>query len=305
MTHQQKKSIPSIYKQFFVTSETSGLRLDRYLKLVLGSELSLSQVKWAIEHNLCRINKQLERFVSTKTKLGDFIELNVSAIPSQIHSTTKYDSNRILYEDEAILIYDKPPGISCDEEGLFHQIKVYCKSIIPIHRLDKETSGAILFAKQPELEPLLIKQFRERTIKKKYCAIVDGSPKTLKGTITNYLGKIQGFQGCCIWGEVPKNKGVLAETIWQKVESGGGASLMHCWPQTGRTHQIRIHMSQLGFPILGDRQYSKHFRCPYKTGRLLLHALSLEWIHPIKNQIILTCAEPPEDIKKAIDYIRS
>lgn len=290
-------------QQWQVAGQEAGQRLDRYLKQKLEGLLSLSQVRWAIEHGYCSVNQKGERFVSAKLQVGNRVTLNLPVVPPR-RILLQWDTSRILFEDPFFFAYDKPAGIACDEKELFHQAKQYCKTVIPLHRLDKETTGVLLFAKEQKGADQILLQFKNRLIKKKYLAIVDREPKQNQGVISNYLVRKQAHSSQSLWSVSPTQKGLYAETAWQKVAQGSGGSIVECFPKTGRTHQIRVHLSSIGHPILGDPIYLRQSICPYKPLRLLLHACSLQWQHPQMQKEMVVHAALPHDLLEAIAYIK-
>lgn len=278
--------------KFSVFADDAGIRLDRYIKQKLADKFTTSQIQWGIEHHLCSINGKIERFPSYKIKTGDKVLLHISQVPNELIKKEKWDKNRIIYEDQSILVYNKPSGIASDEKELFSQIKTYCPTALPVHRLDKETSGLILFAKNKDSAQSLLRQFKNREVKKTYLALVAGIPKIAKGHIKNYIGKIHA-KSQHIWGVVIKEEGSLAETSWEIVQQGKDTALIRCYPLTGRTHQIRIHLAHIGYPILGDSIYGKRHLSQKIVSRLMLHAQSIAFYHPqTKKYISFTIPEP-------------
>jgi 23S rRNA-/tRNA-specific pseudouridylate synthase len=142
--------------------------------------------------------------------------------------------------------------------------------------------------------------FKQRAVKKQYHALVDGKVKGDRGTIDNALGKICSYQGQSVWGEVPPGQGLPARTDWEVVARGADATLLLCRPMTGRTHQIRVHLSGMGHPILGDSQYGKTFTCAFRPQRCMLHASELAFEHPVTGKEIAIHSPLPEDFKEAI-----
>ena len=174
------------------------------------------------------------------------------------------------------MAYNKPSGITSDDVSISNFLNsIYGKSIL-LHRLDKDTSGVLLFAKTLSSAKEIEGLFKQRLIKKTYHALVEGNPKP-SGKIENYLGKLKTYQGQTLFGEVSKDKGLLAITSWKVEKSYNGVSLLLCSPTTGRTHQIRVHLSEMGHPILGDYQYGRHFSCDYKAKRMMLHASRIQF----------------------------
>lgn len=237
----------------------------------MASRLSKSnkEIKRAIERGACRVNGRVERVASRTITLNDRVEWHEVVIEKVV-----YDPARILFEDENLLAYNKPPGIACDEQGILHLLKAKAPLLL-VHRLDKYTSGVLLLAKNKPAEKKMLEAFKQREVEKVYLALCDGNPKVKSGVIENYLGKIGGYQGQTLYGSVPPHLGKRAKTFWSVEKSYKNAALIRCYPETGRTHQIRVHMSEMGHPILGDDQYGKDFRCPLRPPRMMLHAYEL------------------------------
>ena len=120
-----------------------------------------------------------------------------------------------------------------------------------------------------------------------------------KGKVENYLGKKQAYAGQTIWGAVSPSRGLYACTEWERLKKGDISSLVACHPTTGRTHQIRVHMAEMGHPILGDYQYGKRFLCPYRPPRILLHAEEFSFYHPSTGKSLCLTAPLPDDFKIA------
>ena len=136
-------------------------------------------------------------------------------------------------------------------------------------------------------------------MKKRYLAIVDGIISLKRGEIINDLGPKRAYAGQTIWGEVPPAQGVRAITDWELLDQGSETSLVACYPKTGRTHQIRVHMAGMGHPILGDYQYGNRFKSPFRSLRTLLHAESIQLDHPLTQKRLLITAPLPDDFREA------
>jgi 23S rRNA pseudouridine955/2504/2580 synthase/23S rRNA pseudouridine1911/1915/1917 synthase len=204
-----------------------------------------------------------------------------------------------LFEDEALLVYNKPAGINSDEKGILQLWKSTLPHLQLVHRLDRDTTGILLLAKQPAIFDQLVSQFKQYQVNKRYLAIVDGGMEQAKGKIENYLGKKRAYAGQTIWGAVASSKGLYAYTEWERLKKGHRASLVACYPKTGRTHQIRVHMAEMGHPILGDFQYGKQFQCEHRPPRTLLHAESIQFKHPLSGREMSLTAPLPDDFKIA------
>ncbi|MBA3958635.1 MAG: RluA family pseudouridine synthase [Parachlamydiaceae bacterium] len=285
-----------------VTPTESGSTLLAFLKSKLPEKFSARRLKRALEDNLCQINGRTERFASFTVGNGDQITLLVDELPSPTSKSELFSPERILYEDDSLLIYNKPVGVVSDSTELLKAIQRNLPYLALVHRLDRDTTGVLIFAKTTEMLHAMNALFKERTIQKSYLAIVDGYPEKPSGIIDNQLGILKRYQGQTIWGVV-NAKGLPATTEWQCQKKGHHASLLNCFPKTGRTHQLRVHLSHMGHPILGDHQYGRLFRCSYRPNRYLLHAESVSFLHPLTQAPILVTAPIPLDFQQACDQL--
>ena len=285
---------------FYVEKRDENLSLLEFISRILSESISKKEIKRRIEDNCCSINGAVERVASKKLAWKDRVEWEEkkkSSIPKAL-----FESSRVLYEDQDLLVYNKPSGVECDQEGMVRLLKTYGRFFL-VHRLDKYTSGALVLAKTREAEKSLLAFFKEREVGKYYLALVDGIPKIRSGTIENYLGKVGGFQGQTNYGSVKPLLGKFAKTAWSIKSTYKQASLIVCYPETGRTHQIRVHLSELGHPILGDFQYGKKFVCKIKPSRMLLHAYSIEFKHPVEDKILKIKAPIPKDFQEMVKLL--
>jgi RluA family pseudouridine synthase len=284
------------HQEWIVSSQEEGQKLLFFLGQKFQGVFSARALKRLIDHHACQINGRPERFASTLLGKGSKVSLTWTTSPStqMLHQV---ELSRILFQDESLLVYNKPAGINSDEQGITRLLQTYEPSLILVHRLDRETTGALLFAKNQKIFEAFVMQFKQHQVLKQYQALVDGVIPLAKGIIDNQLGKKQQIGGQTYWGSV--FQGLPALTEWQKVKSGQEATWVTCWPRTGRTHQLRVHLAEMGHPILGDFHYSKKFCCLYKPARILLHAEQLIFNHPVTNQSIQVKAPLPEDFLKA------
>lgn len=201
---------------------------------------TVKDLRWTIEHNRCWVNDEVERFASRKLCRGDKISIFPQKRPRFV-----CEKERILFEDDDLFVYNKPPLIS--SEALSELI-----GLPLVHRLDRDTSGVLLFPKNHRTKQTLEDLFRKRKIEKEYLAVVEGFPQKE--------------------GEIVKPvKGKWAKTEWKRLAIKGKRALLQCKPITGRTHQIRIHLKAIGHPIAGDYDYGTR-RGNLKIFRPLLHA---------------------------------
>lgn len=280
-------------QKWIVNKEEHGQSLLTFLKNHLDANVSQKAIKRLLDAKRCRINDKIERFGQRVLGFGDCVSLLLENLSKKL----EMEKTRILYEDDNFFAYNKPSGISCDEKGIVLLVHAYNKNLRLCHRLDKETSGVLIFAKNDEAEQEMLRLFKERKVEKIYLAIVDKIPIKSGGKIELPLEKKQQQEGQVIWG-IAASKGLPAVTEWKVLKTGDKASLIECMPKTGRTHQIRIHLSEIGHPILGDTQYGKHFSSRYQPLRILLHAERVRFFY--KSEILDIQAPVPDDFLKAL-----
>ncbi len=281
-------------QQWIVTPEESDLSLQNFLKKNVSPSLSGKQIKREIENQRARVNQMVERFSSRKVKKGD----RVSFQSHKKVESTVFSEKRILYLDDESLVYNKPVGIASDESGLLSQLLAVFPSLYLVHRLDKGTSGAIVFARTHRAYIDLCDQFRSRTVMKEYYAVVFGSPKSDSGVVDCSLEKKRMGQSQ-IYSQ--QGEGKRAITNWQCLQRGQGVSLFLCRPKTGRTHQIRVHLRLLGHPILGDGHYYRRQPIAEVPSHPLLHASLLSFVSQGKRVAIK--ASLPHDFVEFIQRL--
>lgn len=211
---------------------------------------------------------------------------------------------KILHEDADLLVVNKPAGMvvhigAGHEDGtLVNALLHHAESLSTgseehrpgiVHRLDKETSGCIVVAKNDAIHAALCAQFADRMVKKTYLAVARGTPRHRKGIINEPIGRHPVQRQRMTLRRPPSGREALTE--YEVISSCEGWSLVACMPRTGRTHQIRVHLSHIGHPIAGDPLYGKRDR----FERHLLHAWKLEFIHPSTGRPVLCIAPIPED----------
>lgn len=278
---------------FRVTKQEEQTKLLDFVSSRLGETVSKKQIKRLIETNHCLVNQKMERFASTPLSSGDEVHFEES-----IEQKASFQSKHVLFEDAYLLIYNKPSGISSEPKGILELLKPHGHFVLT-HRLDKDTSGALILAKSAKVEEKMAEAFALRQVKKEYLALVDGTPKFKEGTIENELGKIGGFAGQTLYGRVVQG-GKRAKTLWKLGKTSKKGSLIHCFPETGRTHQIRVHLSEIGHPILGDYQYGKAFKSPLRPSRHMLHAYRLAFLHPMTGAQLKIQAPIPKDFQEVM-----
>lgn len=271
--------------EWVIIGDDVGKKLVDFLIERVGDRFSAKAIRRALELSGCHVNGKIQRYASAVLKRRDHIELNLELLKSP-PPPPKVETSRILFEDKDLLIYNKPAGISCDPNGILKLLRPYHRDLYLVHRLDKETTGVLLLTKNRAALDKLIEQFKEKNVKKCYLAIVDGILENRKGSIKNHLIKKFILQGQSIMGSTPSKDGMFAHTDWECLKQGHAAALVACYPVTGRMHQIRVHMAEMGHPILGDFQYGKNFYCEYRTPRYLLHAYEVRFEHEGKELVV-------------------
>ena len=230
--------------------------------------------------------------------LIDFEEKSENIIPTQI------DLN-IIYEDEYYIVINKPSGIAIHPsilhytDSLANGVKFYFeqknikKKIRPINRLDKDTSGIAIFAKNEYIQEFLVKEMKKNTFFKEYIAVCEGIFESKIGTINLPIGrKENSIIERCVCSD-----GDIAITHYNVLKSLKNTSVVHVTLETGRTHQIRVHLSNIGHPILGDTLYGNPSSV---INRQALHAYKVKFIHPITGLNVEYIATIPSDIKSII-----
>ncbi len=270
----------------------SQQKLVAFLQGRLGN-YSGKFIRKLLEANLCRINGRVERFGSRVVQGGDAIELAPSWKSILSPRLSHFDT---LYEDAHLKIVNKPADWVCtDKEAL----KAFGPKHYLVHRLDKDTTGLLIVAKSTQSRDQLMELFEKREIAKQYLALVDGVPSGKEGVRKSLFEKKGSFQGQTIWGSGPK--GLTAITQWKTVAVGKRLLWFCASQKTGRTHQIRVHMAEMGHPILVDRQYAKAFRSQIFAQRPLLHAYRLRFAFQGK-EIDIT-APIPNDFRVALSLV--
>ncbi len=280
-----------------VGKKEAGTRLLQFLREKCPEAPSVKTLKRAIDGKLCTVNGRIETFSSRVLEENDAVVLS----PAKLEKTEKIS---VLYEDSELLIVNKPAGVISEIRSIKKYFQ-HIKDLALAHRLDKETSGVLILTKTASAKEKMLLVFKERGIRKLYLAIVDGEiEKKNEGKIDNFLGKKYSYQGQAVYGATDEKHGERAITYWKCLAKSKTASIVSCEPYTGRTHQLRAHLSGMHHPILGDVQYGKKFVCPYKPQRNLLHAYRLVFKHPSTGKEVNIIAPIPADFKQALNALK-
>lgn len=308
-----------------------GLRLDRALSL--REEISTrSRAAFLINDGHVLVNGRTAK-ASLLLKQGDQIEVRLPDSP--INELVGYDFELdLLFEDDDIIVINKPSGLVVHpaaghaQDTLVNALIFHTKSLSMkfgeqrpgiVHRLDKETSGVLVVAKNDRAHENLTRQFKERTIHRIYHAVTIGLPKPQKGVIQSYLARHPGDRKkyASVLGPDKKIQttkepisdiGKWASTTYEVLTSSGGLSYCKLKLETGRTHQIRVHLSEKGCPIVGDIVYgadkkakaleSKNKQVEIKKlNRFLLHATELGFAHPTTGNYLSFSKDWPDEIQ--------
>ncbi|HRZ86395.1 MAG TPA: RluA family pseudouridine synthase [bacterium] len=289
-------------------------RLDKYLAAMLP-EQSRTYIQKLIADGQIAVNGHPSKS-HYKVRTGDEVTVDLPE-PIRLDVEPEEIPLAIIYEDSSIIVVNKPPGMVVHPAAgnyahtLVNALLYHTKDLSDIngvlrpgivHRLDKDTSGCIIVAKSNDAHRKLSQQFEHREIKKEYVTIVRGFVRESHGIIDAGIARHPVLRKKMAVSESGRD----ALTRFEVIERFKNATLLRIKPETGRTHQIRVHLSHLGYPILGDDQYARphrhHFEFP--IPRQMLHAMTLGVTHPQTGAFIEFTAPLPEDMELAIDELR-
>lgn len=289
-------------KEYIINSRTENIRLDKAIAM-LDTELSRSMIQKMLDDNKILVNKKIEK-PSYKTKMNDIIQLE-EMVPKEIELKAQDIPIDIVYEDSDIIVVNKPKGMvvhpaNGNPDGtLVNAIMNICKDSLSgiggeirpgiVHRIDKDTSGLLIVAKNDKAHINLSEQIKNREITKKYVALVRGIIKEDKATIDMPIGRSNKDRKKMSVRKDGKN----AVTHFEVLKRYDGYTLLDIKIDTGRTHQIRVHLAEIGYPIVGDGVYSNG-KNPFNVKGQMLHAKSLEFKHPMTGEKLKLEAPLPE-----------
>lgn len=300
-------------KNLIVTEKESNNRLDTYL-VKQYEKLSRNYIQKLIRENHIKVNNKFKK-PNYIIKSGDKVEVN---LPKTEELSIKPENIQIniTYEDDDIIVINKQQGIvvhpiSGNLSGtLVNGLLYYCGSNLSdingmmrpgiVHRIDKDTSGLLVVAKNNNSHKILAKQFKQHTVKRKYHAIVSGIIKETNATIDAPIGRdpVNRLKRTVIGG------GKQAVTHFKVLSRFRGYTYIEATLKTGRTHQIRVHFSYIGKPILGDPVYG-YKNSKFKLKGQVLHAKTLGLIHPTKKEYMEFTSELPEYFDKLLKVLKS
>jgi 23S rRNA pseudouridine1911/1915/1917 synthase len=324
-----------LYEHYrFVVDRGQGpLRIDKYLMAKIENA-TRNRIQNAAHAGNIRVNEKAVK-PNYKVRPLDVISIVLAYPPRDTEIRPEEMPLDIFYEDDDILVLNKEAGrvvhpghgnfTGTLQNGLLYHFRNASrnrdKGFLPylVHRIDKDTSGILLVAKNELAQTKLARQFFDHTISRKYVALVWGTPKEESGTITGYIGRdVRNRLVMKIYEE--EEKGRNAVTHYRVVESFGYVSLVECTLETGRTHQIRAHLKHIGHPLFNDEKYGgnrilkgttftkyRQFveNCFRLMPRQALHAKSLGFIHPTTGEHLLFDSALPADFLSVVEKWRN
>ena len=306
------------------------IRLDKYLADNLN-DFTRSQIKKIILSKNIKLNKKLINSASEKVKNDDLIEVSFPDKTNKDLKPKKINLD-IVYEDNDLIIINKKsglvvhPGAGNQDETLVNGLMYLYKNNLSningdfrpgiVHRIDKDTSGLIVVAKNNQTHNSLSEQFSNHSIKRKYLALVWGVIRPLNGKIITLITRSKKNRQLM---SVSERLGKMAITNYKTLKTFSSneiprMSLIECILETGRTHQIRVHLAHKGNPLIGDKKYGKKKQKFKKINlkfekilssfdRQALHAKSLGFFHPVKKKFLDFDSKLPSDFKKILDFL--
>ena len=299
---------------FLVEKDAEGERLDRFLAQKNTAQYTRSYIEKIIREGLVLYNDKVAK-ASIKLKSGDRIHLTEKeAEPLDIRAEEIPLS--VVYEDEDLLVINKPRGMVVHPAPghfsgtLVNAVLAYAGDSLSsingvyrpgiVHRIDKDTSGLLLVCKNDFSHKALAKQLQEHSITRRYHALCKGHFKEVEGTIDAPIGRDEKNRK---QQAINRIHGKDAITHFRVLENLRDASLVECRLETGRTHQIRVHMKSIGHPLLGDPLYGPK-KNPYAIQGQALHAMVLGFVHPRSGKYMEFQAAYPEDFLKLLNSLR-
>ena len=299
-------------KEIRANKDLENIRLDKALTNLL-EDVSRSKIQTHLDAGLILVNGKVEK-ASYKLSEGDVI--TVEDFPSESSDLNPEDIPLdIVYEDDDLIVVNKPkglvvhPGAGNKEHTLANALKFHSENLSSlngefrpgiVHRIDKDTAGLLIIAKNDAAHAFLSSQLVDHTLSRKYFALVLGVISENEGKIIAPIGRDQKFrQKMC----VDLLHGKEAETSFKVLERFSDSTLVECSLKTGRTHQIRVHMNYIGHPVIGDPVYGKGNRALYDDGQLLF-AHEIHFIHPRTKKEMTFSVDLPSYFNEILEQLR-
>lgn len=298
-------------ERIIVDEASAARRVDVAIAKVLG--LTRSNVQHLLDAGMVKKGEKVLK-ANYKLRQGEEIIVNVPE-PEPLDLQPENIPIDVIYEDEDVIVVNKPRGMVVHPAaGNYHGTLVnallhHCKNLSGIngvirpgivHRLDKDTSGIMICAKNDAAHLSLSKQIQDKVAYRSYLAVVRGNIKTDKGVIQTFIDRDKNDRKKMA---VVQEGGREAITEYEVLERFGKYTLVKCILRTGRTHQIRVHMEYLGYPLVGDPKYSP-MKTPFHIEGQALHSETLSFVHPRTGERMEFRAEWPEDFRKIITRLR-
>ena len=296
-----------------VSPEEAGVRIDKYLAEQLP-DITRSYLQKLLKDGSVQMNGKPVK-TSTKTAAGAVIEFTIPD-PEEPEILPEDIPLDILYEDSDVILINKPkdmvvhPAAGHYTGTLVNALMYHCKGDLSgingvlrpgiVHRIDKDTTGVLIVCKNDKAHNALAEQLKEHSITRKYRAIVCGNLKEDEGTVDAPLGRHPQDRKKMA---IVRTGGKRAVTHYRVLERFGNYTYIECQLETGRTHQIRVHMASLGHPLLGDEVYGR-VKSPFKLEGQTLHAMVLGFIHPTTGEYMEFEAPLPEYFEKLLEKLR-
>ncbi len=298
-------------KEIKANKDLENIRLDKALTYLL-EDASRSKIQTHLDSGLILVNGKVEK-ASYKLSEGDVI--TVKDFPNESSDLNPEDIPLdIIYEDDDLIVVNKPkglvvhPGAGNKEHTLANALKFHSENLSSlngefrpgiVHRIDKDTAGLLIVAKNDTAHAFLSSQLVDHTLSRKYFALVLGVISENEGKIIAPIGRDQKFrQKMC----VDLLHGKEAETSFKVIERFSDSTLVECSLKTGRTHQIRVHMNYIGHPVIGDPVYGKGNRALYDGGQLLF-AHEIHFIHPKTKKEMTFSVDLPSYFKEILEQL--
>lgn len=295
-----------------ITVEDEGTRIDRWLSGKLASE-SRNRIQQLIKNGDIRVNGSQVK-TSYKLHFNDQVLIHLPE-PEPLNVAPEQIPLDIVFEDGSVIVVNKPRGMVVHpapghmSSTLVNALLGHCRDLSGIngilrpgivHRIDRETSGLLMVAKTDQAHRSLAKQLKDKSTKRKYLAIVHGNLPHDEGTIDAPIGRSEKDRKKMA---VTDKNSKHAVTHFKVLERFSNYTFVACRLETGRTHQIRVHMAYIGHPLAGDPKYGPRKTLPI-NGQAL-HAAELGFIHPVTRQQMLFCAALPDDMARLLEGLRN
>ncbi|MCP5467972.1 MAG: RluA family pseudouridine synthase [Deltaproteobacteria bacterium] len=297
-------------KNLQVNQDQENTRLDHFLVEQLN--LSRKKVKQLIDEGRIFLGDRKIIIASWKLHSGD--QLKVLEEQEEMKTPRRERYLKIYHEDAYLLVVEKPPGVACEASAqtlsstLVDDINDYLKRVHPdkphpyiglMHRLDRETSGVMVYTLSHRANKLS-EQFKKHSIKRSYLALVEGSVANFQGQLASQLVKDSRGKKVRVGSSKNQASAKQAFTEFFVKERYDKITLLELKLKTGRTHQIRAHLANMGHPVVGDKLYGSRIKAP----RHLLHASYLEFIHPLSGKKMAFRSKAPKDFQKFLERFR-